>query len=184
MGKLRYPVLLVSALCFSACTLFLPSPAVNLQAGFDGKDIAVLDFSAKGMKFTQRHGAMASDCLTTSLLLSNKFSLIERARVKEAEKVVGITSATPISIDQMQRMGLRLKARFIIVGDLYAYSQGGDFSDDAAQTATLSFRILNTATGEVAGVVSHTVSFSDTPPEEIVEKLVRQIADKLAAQVK
>ncbi len=180
MNIVRIGCIIILGLSIASCSLLIPPPAINLQKTFDGKDIAILDFSATGMQFSQRHGVMTADRLTTALLLNKKFTLIERARVRDAQKIVGVSSVTPVSADQIQKIGLRLNAKYLVIGEIYQYAKENGFSSEGEGTVTISFRVLNTANGEIAGVVTHSLSYSEQSPEEVINRLIEQISKKLA----
>jgi len=166
-------------LLFNGCMLFQPAPEVVIQPAFDRTEVAVLDFASKGENISQRHGVYTADKLTESLFLTGKFSLIDRTLVRDAEKFLGITSATPASADQLQKIGLRLKARYLILGNLYNFNESENFSLDDNRYLQISFRIISVATGEVLGMATHKVDSGSGNSEYAIDKAINEIILKI-----
>ena len=172
-------LVLLFALLFNGCMLFQTTPEVVIQPAFDRTEVAVLDFAAKGENISQRHGVYTADKLTESLFLTRKFSVIDRIQVRDAEKFLGITSATPVSTDQLQKIGLRLKARYLILGNLYNFNEDENFSLDNNRYLQLSFRIISVATGEVLGMATHKVDSGSGNSEQAIDKAINEIILKI-----
>lgn len=179
MKTLFLNLTLLFALVFKGCMLFQTTPEVVIQPAFDRTEVAVLDFAAKGENISQRHGIYTADKLTESLFLTQKFSVIDRIQVRDAEKFLSITSATPVSTDQLQKIGLRLKARYLILGNLYNFNEDENFSLDNNRYLQLSFRIISVATGEVLGVATHKVDSGSGNSEQAIDKAISEIIQKI-----
>lgn len=172
-------LVLLLVLLFNGCMLFQTTPEVVIQPAFDRTEVAVLDFAAKGENISQRHGVYTADKLTESLFLTRKFSVIDRIQVRDAEKFLGITSATPVSTDQLQKIGLRLKARYLILGNLYNFNEDENFSLDNNRYLQISFRIISVATGEVLGMATHKVDSGSGNSEQAIDEAINEIILKI-----
>lgn len=172
-------LIVFSTILFHGCRLFMPAPEVVIQPTFDRTEVAVFDFAAKGENISQRHGVYTADKLTESLFLTRKFTVIDRIQVRDAEKFLGITSATPVSTDQLQKIGLRLKARYLILGNLYNFNEDENFSLDNDRYLQISFRIISVATGEVLGMATHKVDSGSGNSEQAIDKAISEIILKI-----
>lgn len=178
MKKLFLPVFLLS-LFVCGCAIFTPVPDLSIKPQFDRKDVAVLDFAAKGMHLSNSLGVFTADCLTSGLYLINKVSVIDRAKVRDAEQLLGISSSNILSLDEIQRLGLRLKAKYLILGNIYQYDSGEAFTSAAEPMLSISFRIISIPSTDVVGMVSHKLSMKDCSAEEVIQKMVLEILQKM-----
>ena len=182
MKTTKYIVIIYLLISLHACTLFIPQPELSLRKGFDGKDIAVLDFAVKGMHISQFHGVYAADKLSERLFLSNQYTTIDRSLIREAERLVGVNSASPLSADQIQKLGLRVKAKYLILGNVYALSKSDSFDFDTESEIQISFRIVSVATGEVLGAVTYKTNDSDDIIENTISAMVNKMIEKMQGE--
>jgi len=166
MKRLIYSLIALFSILFSNCYLLYP-PEVLLNKDFDGKDIAVLNFSKIGPNLPENVVILAADKLSDALFFTGKFSVIDRSKVNDAESAMQISTPEMLSADQIQKLGLKLKANYLILGQVQNISKGGLFDNDAPKEICISFRIISVATSDVLGMATYKFSYK----KNIVEKL-------------
>ena len=171
-------IVCVSVLCHCS---FLGGPKVTARiSSEDTIRIGVLDFSHQGsMGISGKLGEYTADRLTSSLFIKKNYNVVDRTIIK-AEMVKSKLSPEILDSEQISILGEALKADYLIVGDIVELTnQLEDMEEEEAWNMDISFRILDTRTGAVKGVVR-------TQEKGKGEKKVvlGEIIDKMAGSVR
>jgi len=170
---------LLMLLLLPGCYYLSSQPEVSINSGFEKKDVAVLDFSVKGVHIAQAQGVYTSDKLSDKLFLSKACTIIDRSRVREAESFIGITPSTPLSADQILKLGLRLKAKYLVLGEVTHIMQGDAYDFDATGIVQISMRILSVMNGDVVGVATYQMDDSDAGIETTINNTLDKMVPKI-----
>ncbi|MBI2417897.1 MAG: hypothetical protein HYV28_08340 [Ignavibacteriales bacterium] len=165
-----FPLLLL--IC--GCQWFVTKPEVQFRKDISGKSIAVLNFNTQGAMLPLSLGKYTADKLSEEFYFSGYSTVIERAKVNEAQYKLEIRSTEFLSIDNIQQLGLKLKAEYLVLGRIYQ-SGGADYiGTDSEKHITVSFRIVSVLNAEVAGIASYTCKSGDNP-EQIIGTMIKKI---------
>ncbi len=143
--------------------LVLLNPAGS-QAEFTKIKIAVLDFEQKGRFETEDIGKMVAEWLTTDLVGTGRFDIIERKYLDKvlAEQKVGVSGIVDPS--SASRLGQVLGVKTIVTGSVSNY--GG--------TIDVNARLISVETASI-----RTAESASTDNSRDLRKLVTQISDKI-----
>ena len=100
------------------------------------------NFSTKGDYLPSDAGKIAADKLTDALFLEGKFNIIDRSNVNEAQAGLDIKTAEIISADEIQKLGMKLKANYIVLGRVQQVSDDKYMDSDTKKELYIHFRIV------------------------------------------
>jgi len=164
--------------------------------------VAIMDFENKSQHGGWRLGQGASDILTTELVKTGKFNVMERDRLAAIIKEQNLGASGRIDPSTAARIGKIIGVEYIITGAITEYGQsrasGGGRGVNIGKKgyhATVDIRMINAATGEIvfADSASHSKSainvrvFGIGGGESFNEKkateVMREAIKKLTAQI-
>ncbi len=163
---------------FNGCSLISTTPDVLIKKDFSGEGIAVLNFSSQGNYLSSNIGKLAADKLTDALFVEGKFSVVDRANVNDAQASLEIKSPELVSADDIQKLGLKLKANYIVLGRVQQVSDAEFMNMDAKKELYISFRIISVKDCEVVGVATYSCKYEDNIVKE-VEEMMYKIVHKI-----
>jgi len=177
---LFYPLILIPLLisCGTITNLFSGGPEISIRKDFDGNGIAILNFSKIG-PLPGDAGKLTADKLADAFFLNTRFNVIERARVNDAQASMEITNTEFMSSEQIQKLGQKLKANYLILGRIHFITEEDYFKADDDKKLNISFRIVSVANQEVVGVANYTCKYNDKLVEKIDDMIVL-IASKIS----
>ncbi|MCP4689366.1 MAG: hypothetical protein GY859_15035 [Desulfobacterales bacterium] len=129
--------------------------------------LAVMDFDNKSQYGGWRVGHGASDMLSTELVKTHKFSMMERDRISAVLKEQNMGAAGLIDPRTAVKIGKLIGVEYIVTGAVTEYGQsqtggggGGVRVGKKGYHATVDCRLVNTTTGEIifADSASHNAS--------------------------
>lgn len=129
--------------------------------------VAIMDFENKSQHGGWRLGQGASDILTTELVKTGKFNVMERDRLAAIIKEQNLGASGRIDPSTAARIGKIIGVEYIITGAITEYGQsrasGGGRGVNIGKKgyhATVDIRMINAATGEIvfADSASHSKS--------------------------
>lgn len=156
--------------CSTFSNIFSSGPEISVKKDFDGNGIAVLNFSKLG-PLPNDISKLAADKLTDAFFLNSRLNVVERARVNDAQASMEIINTEFMSSEQIQKLGQKLKANYLILGRVHCISEEDYFKTDDDKKLNISFRIVSVANQDVVGVVNYSCKYDD----RIVEKLQEMI---------
>jgi len=164
--------------------------------------VAVMDFENKTQYGGWRLGQGASDILTTELVKTGKFNVMERDRLSAIIKEQNLGDSGRMDPSTAARIGKIVGVEYIITGAVTEYGQssagGGGGGVDVGRTgyhSTVDIRMVNATTGEIvfadnASAESSSVNvrvFGIGGGEKFNEKkateTMREAIEKLAAKI-
>jgi hypothetical protein len=178
MKKVNIILSLIIVALFNGCYLLSP-PDVLLHKDFDGNGIAVLNFSKYGPYLPPEITSITADKLTDALYLVGKFNVIDRAKVNDAQSSLELTSFEELSADKIQKLGLKLKANYLILGQIQNIANTDAFDTDSPKQLYISFRIISVVNSELVGMANYKITYKDNLIEEIknsMELIVKKMA--------
>jgi curli biogenesis system outer membrane secretion channel CsgG len=149
------------SIALNSCYLISTSPSILIKKDFDGDGIAVLGFSKYGSFLSDNIGRIAADKLTDALFLDGKFNVIDRSKVNQTQAEMEIASPESLSADQIQKLGLKLKANYIVLGRIQCSSNSEYIDDGSDKQLFISFRIISVLNSEVIGMATYKISSND-----------------------
>ena len=164
--------------------------------------VAVMDFENKTQYGGWRLGRGASDILTTELVKTGKFNVMERDRLAAIIQEQNLGASGRIDPSTAARIGKIIGVKFIITGAVTEYGQshagGGGRGVNIGKKgyhATVDMRMVNTTTGEIifADSSSHSEStlnirvfgigggedFNEKKATEVMRKAIKKLVEKL-----
>jgi TolB-like protein len=160
------------------CYIISNHPDIAIKSSFDGDGIAVLNFSSEGSYQSDDIGKISADKLTDALFLEGKFNVIDRSNVNNAQASLQITNTEELSSDQIQKLGDKLKAKYIILGRIRKVSDSEYFDPDAASKLYVSIRIISVKNSEVVGIASYSSSCSSNEIN-VIQEIMNKIVDNM-----
>jgi curli biogenesis system outer membrane secretion channel CsgG len=150
MNKSWLVVFLVATLC---------QPILMLQAQVAPSRpprVAIGSFEYKGSLALQGKTDALVDMITTALVKTRKFKMVERARVDEALKEMGLGEAGVVDPNDSQKLGTLVKADLLLFGTITQASMdsrevavAGLKTVREEMRLTLDMRIIDAKTGEI-----------------------------------
>jgi curli biogenesis system outer membrane secretion channel CsgG len=166
------------SLIINSCYLISAPPNVLIKKDFDGNGIAVLGFSKFGSYLSSDIGKVAADKLTDALFLDGKFNVIDRSKVNEGQAELEIASSESLSADQIQKLGLRLKANYLVLGRIQCISSSDYIDTDSDKELYISIRIISVVNSEVIGMATYSITSNTEVTDELnnsMSKIVKKI---------
>jgi len=174
-----FVVLLLVTGCGTISNLFTSGPDISIKREFDGNGIAVLNFTKMG-PIPGEAGKLAADKLTDSFFLVAKYNVVDRAKVNEAQTNLEITSSESLSSDQIQKLGQKLKANYLVLGRVHCIASDDFLNTDSDKKLNISFRIISVVNQDVIGVVNYSCSYEDNLVEKL-QTMLTHITSNLAS---
>lgn len=181
--KKQLKILTLLSVCQLFCGCFAvsylkDSPKVKIKKDFDGNGIAVLSFAKQGSALPHNIGMTAADKVTDALFLSGGYNVIDRSQVNSAQQEMEVENVEFLSSDQIQQIGLKLKANYIVLGRIHSLKEKENFNVKSDQEIAISFRIISVKDTEVIGVAD----YKQEMDEEIVnniDRMINKIVDRI-----
>lgn len=168
--------------CSSLGILTPDKPEFIIRDPFDGDGIAVLNFTQSGNFPVADAGKFAADKLTDMFFLKGNFNVIDRSLVNDKIITSGIKSFEFMSEEQINKIGVELNAKYLVLGRIQEESQSILFGDDDEKKVFVSFRIISVQTNQVVGLVTYSSICEKenfiTDMEEIISSMVDCIIEK------
>lgn len=147
------------------------------------KTVAVLPFASPPGEFTV--GENVADMLTTELMATGKFDVVERSRIKKMleEQHFGLTGA--VDAETAQKVGKLIGAQGIMIGSVGEYGRkiSTDLRGGMLSTLSLSARLISVETGLV--IWSASVSASSAKSRaELQAECIRKMGEDLTVKLK
>ena len=158
--------------CGTISNVFSSGPEISIRKDFDGNGIAVLNFAKLG-PLPNDIGKLAADRLTDAFFLNSRFNVIDRSRVNEAQASMEVTNTEFMSSEQIQKLGQKLKANYLILGRVHCISEEDYFKSDFDKKLNISFRVVSVASQDVVGVVNYSCKYDDKLVENMQEMITR-----------
>jgi len=166
--------------------------------------VAIMDFENKSQHGGWRLGQGASDILTTELVKTAKFNVMERDRLAAIIKEQNLGASGRIDPSTAARIGKIIGVEYIITGAIteYGQSQGGGGGRGVnigkkGYHATVDIRMINAATGAIifADSASHSKStisvrvfgigggesFNEKKATEVMREAIKKLTAKITS---
>ncbi len=166
--------------------------------------LAVMDFENKSQYGGWRVGHGASDMLSTELVKTGKFSMMERDRISAVLKEQNLGASGLLDPRTAVKIGKLIGVEYIVTGAVTEYGQsqtggggGGVRVGKKGYHATVDVRLVNAATGEIVfadsasnnkSTTSFSVfgigggqSFNEKKATETLRAAIKQISIQIAA---
>ena len=153
------------------------SPDISIKKEFDGNGIAVLNFSKNG-PVSGEICKMAADKLTDYFYLISKYNVIDRSKVNEAQTSLEITNSESLSSEQIQKIGSKLKANYLVLGRVQCITSEDFMNSEYNNKLKVSFRIISTANQEIIGIAENSCKYEDNMNEKL-QSMLENIASKM-----
>ncbi|KAF0140071.1 MAG: hypothetical protein FD122_2706 [Stygiobacter sp.] len=177
--RLKHVALFISITLLAGCStisnLITTSPDVTIKTGFDGNGIAVLNFSRIG-PIPNDSGKLTADKLADALFSRAKFNVIERSKVNDAQSSLELSSTESLSAEQIQKLGQKLKANYLVLGRIHCISNNDFFKLNEDKQLNISFRVISVSNQELIGVANYTTDYENDLVEQIEEMITRIVA--------
>lgn len=118
--------------------------------------VAIGDFEYKGVMHLKDGTSSFVDMISTALMKTRQFDMVERSRVKEALKEMGLGEAGVVDPSDCQKLGTLLKADLILFGTITQASMDSKQVAVSGLTTTrqeirmaVDIRIIDAKTGKV-----------------------------------
>ncbi len=183
-----------------ACAMIL----MFLTTAWAKDRVAIMDFENKSQHGGWRLGRGASDMLTTELVKTGKFNVMERERIAAIIKEQNLGASGRIDTTTAARIGKIIGVEYIITGAITEYGQskaGIGFQDvrigKKGYHATVDMRMINAATGQIvfADSESHSAasyavrafgvsvgeSFNEKKATEVMRVAIKNLAAKITS---
>lgn len=143
------------------------------------RTVAVLDFEQEGFLGGEKLGSFAADELTTALFLKKKFEVVDRAQVKAGVLAKNL-AITAMKTSEVVALGKALNTDYFIFGKLCRLDEQ-DFDSEKSRDVNLqiSFRLISTQDGAVAGIVS-----AREKGKTEMRKFISEVISRMAIAVK
>ena len=171
--------------------------------------VAVIQLENRAGWWLGQLGPAAADILTTALVTSGEFSVIERERLNAILAEQGFQMTGAVSQDQVTQIGQMAGVEYLITGSITRFSvnrRGGSLGGliRAGMTeaeSALNIRAINTRTGEIVAAVqgegkkrlvsfqtesvqySESAGFSMAVAEEALGPAIEQVVRGLVSQI-
>lgn len=159
--------------------MFHNRPEILLTKDFSDGSIAVLGFAKQG-SFSGDVGRLSADKLTDALFLSGRYTVIDRAAVNDAQKFLEISSTESLSIDQIQKIGLKIKSNYLILGRVQNVNLEDSPDSDPLRRLYISFRIISVADAEIIGVVNYSFEYNEKNLVEELQEKMKKIVKEMS----
>ena len=166
--------------------------------------VAIMDFENKSQHGGWRLGRGASDILTTELVKTGKFNVMERDRLAAIIQEQNLGASGRIDPSTAARIGKIIGVEYIITGAITEYGQsqasGGGRGVNIGKKgyhATVDIRMINTVTGEIvfADSASHSKSainvrvfgigggesFNEKKATEVMREAIKNLTAKITS---
>lgn len=166
--------------CRSLAFLKGDEPEIVVKETFDkSSPIAVLNFQKESTSPTGGDiGKLAAEKFTDAMFLRLGFNTIDRSRVNESMRYLGINSPESLSLDDIQKLGLRLKASYLLLGRVKNLTGEDYLSEDCNKNLTISFRLVSVLNGNVVALGSYSSKYEGDAAVKI-DEMVGDIMEKM-----
>jgi len=167
--------------------------------------VAIMDFENKSQHGGWRLGRGASDILTTELIKTGKFSVMERGRLASIIKEQDMGVSGRFDPSTVARLGKIIGVQYIITGAITEYGQsasggggGGVHVGKKGYHASVDVRVVNTTTAEIvfadtASASKSSVdvrvfgfgggeSFNEKKATAVMREAIKQIVAKISTE--
>jgi hypothetical protein len=165
--------------CRSLAFLKGDEPEIVVKETFDkSSPIAVLNFQKESTSPTVDLGRLAAEKFTDAMFLKLGLNTIDRSRVNESMRYLGINSPESLSLDDIQKLGLRLKAGYLLLGRVKNLTGEDYLSEDCNKNLTISFRLVSVLNGNVVALGSYSSKYEGDAAVKI-DEMVGDIMEKM-----
>lgn len=168
-------VLLFAGGCAPINKFFTKPPEIFIKENIDINEIAVLTFSKQGAFLPPNIERFAADKLTDALFIKGRYSVIDRSKVNAAQFALGLNSPDNLSTDQIQMLGLKLKANYLALGRIQEYSGADYINSGEDKKLAISIRIISVLNSSTVGTINTTCTYTEQNSYEKIEKLISEI---------
>jgi len=141
--------------------------------------IAVLNFEYSGSFISSKHSKLIADLVTSELFIEKKINVIDRSLVKNVLKKYANAKTGRFSREEIQNIGMELKATHIALGNLISMDSIEDFYELGSRRIDISMRILDSGTGNVMGILRQQQHGRENI-EELIKIAVREMLNLIA----
>jgi len=170
-------ILTAILLNLQGCYLISNDPEITVSEETTGKTVAVVNFSVQGQLLPARIGIIAADKLSDALYFTNRFIVADRSRVNEAQMFFNLKSVDILSQDDIQKLGLKLKADYLIIGKIVD-NASDPYADEPDGKMYLNIRIVSIVNCGIAGMVNYSESYSGDI-NNAIDRAISKISKKL-----
>lgn len=179
-------LLILLAILFNGCgnfgKYFTDKPDIYIKGSEELTHIAVLNFTRSGSFLSKSTESIAADKLSDALFLKGKFDIIDRAKVNAAQADLLLISTESINSDDIQKLGLKLKASYLIFGRLHDNSGLESITDpEKMKMLNISFRIVSVLNSETIGVINYSTSYKGNV-NNIIEEMMNKIVTEMVSR--
>lgn len=115
------------------------------------------------------------------MFLSGSLKTIERSRVNEAVKYLSIRTLDELSQDDLQKLGMRLKADYIVLGNITSSRQNDLPGDKVNSSISVSIRIISVLNSDIVGVINYSEGY-DGSIHDKMEEVISRVVNKLSSR--
>jgi hypothetical protein len=170
-------ILIAILLNIQGCYLISNDPEITVSDETTGKTVAVVNFSVHGQLLPAMIGVNTADKLSNALYFTNRFIVADRSRVNEAQMFFNLKSADILSQDDIQKLGLKLKADYLVIGKIIN-NTSDPYADVPDGKMNLNIRIVSIVNSGIAGMVDYSENYSGDI-NNAIDRAISKISKKL-----
>lgn len=165
--------------CSSSSYIRTQNPEISLTERIDSVNIVVLPFAKNGSLILSNSGILFANSLAEKLFSTNNFFIVDRSKIKEVLNELDIKNPIGLSSSELQNIGNRLEAKFIITGNINQYSDKELISIESELKVKITFRIISTENGDIVGVVDAHGSSRNRNITDVLDEIANTIVMEL-----
>jgi hypothetical protein len=151
---MRYKIIFFTFLYFYGCISQEISVRREINLKGLNEKIAVLDFEKSGFFVNNKIGKFTADRLSESLYINANVSVVDRSQINNIVSEKNIPPITSLSMHKLKEIGELLNARYVVLGKVENLGESDISSTSLSGKILLTFRIVDTQNGAIAGMVS------------------------------
>jgi hypothetical protein len=152
-------------------------PEITISNGTIGKTVAVLNFSIQGELLPAKLSVISADELSNALYFTKRFIVADRSNVNEAQLFFNLKSADILSQDDIQKLGLKLKSDYLVIGKIINYPSD-PYADEQEGKMYMNITIVSVINSEIAGMIIYSENYSGDI-NNAIDRAIRKISNKL-----
>ncbi|MFZ1288479.1 MAG: hypothetical protein WAR79_00190 [Melioribacteraceae bacterium] len=174
---------LLFIIMFQNCSIFssfnIESPDIKLTERIDSVNIAVMPFSKQGPFLPSFSGSLFAEKLSDELFLAKDYFIVDKSKIKEAFIELEIKNPTNLTFSEINKLGSRLNAKYIITGRIQQYSNTELIGMEAEYKINVACRIISTDTGEVVGIITMLGKSKKVNVIDVLDSIAKKIVSGL-----
>lgn len=174
---MKYQLLIYTIIVLIITSCSSSKDAVVMKE-FNGDGVAVVNFSVQGSFIDDGIGKNAADRLTDALFLIKNLRVVDRSKVNDALIDMGIKTSEALSKEQLDNLGQRLNAHYIVLGRIIQTTDKEFMTSKNDMGLYISFRIVSTENSNVVGIATYKTDYKEDLFKEI-DKAMNQMAEAL-----